>query len=84
MCSHNASPSFTRSFEWFCSSWFLQFLVTIVTPYILLIVWQNAVIPAQMYRCVGGRPVRVSKLHWLCATSRLAAPTADYAVLMQG
>ncbi len=53
MCSHKAS-NLARSFDWFCSSWFLQFLVTIVAPYILLIVWQNAVIPAQMYRC-GGR-----------------------------
>lgn len=50
MCGHNSGLA--RSFDWFCSSSFLQFLVTIVAPYILLIVWQNAVIPAQMYRSV--------------------------------
>lgn len=48
MCSHTLTGA--KSFEWFCSSRFLQFLVTIVAPYILLIVWQNAVIPAQMYK----------------------------------
>jgi hypothetical protein len=47
LCSGTAGGSFA----WFCHSTFLQFLVTIVAPYILLIVWQNAVIPAQMYRC---------------------------------
>lgn len=51
-CSHGGgSEGLNRTFAWFCNSPFLKFLVTIVAPYILLIVWQNAVIPAQMYRC---------------------------------
>ena len=48
MCS---SSDFGRSFKWFCQSRFLQFLFTIVLPFILLMVWQNAVIPGQLYRC---------------------------------
>jgi hypothetical protein len=52
MCSLNGgSAGLNQTFAWFCNSGFLKFLVTIVAPYILLIVWQNALIPAQMYRC---------------------------------
>jgi hypothetical protein len=60
VCGHSSNKAFQRSFEWFCSSRFLQFLVTIVAPYILLIVWQNAVIPAQMYRWVDLSPLPLS------------------------
>jgi len=50
MCATSEAGHTKREFVWFCRSPFLQFLVTIVAPYVLLMVWQNAVIPGQFYR----------------------------------
>lgn len=36
--------------DWFCHSHFLQFLFTIILPMVLLMLWQNAVIPAYFYK----------------------------------
>lgn len=36
--------------QWFCFSKLLQFLFTIVVPFILLMVWQNAFVPATLYK----------------------------------
>jgi hypothetical protein len=35
---------------WFCHTKFLQFLFTIILPMVLLMLWQNAVIPANLYK----------------------------------
>ncbi len=47
----NADPSISeQAFGWFCGSRFAQFLLTVLTPFILLMVWQNAFIPAWLYK----------------------------------
>jgi len=44
------SPTVSGNMSWFCKSRFLQFLFTVVVPFVLLMVWQNAVIPANLYK----------------------------------
>jgi hypothetical protein len=44
------SPSVGSSMAWFCQTKFLQFLFTIILPMVLLMLWQNAVIPANLYK----------------------------------
>jgi hypothetical protein len=34
------------SLRWFCDARLLQFVFTVVVPFILLMIWQNAIIPA--------------------------------------
>ena len=36
--------------RWFCEARVVQFAVTVILPFVLLIVWQNAIVPAQLYR----------------------------------
>jgi hypothetical protein len=47
----NTSPEELRvSMGWFCHTPFLQFLFTVVLPFVLLMLWQNMVIPSNLYK----------------------------------
>jgi hypothetical protein len=46
----NANVDVARSMAWFCQTRFLQFLFTVVLPFVLLMLWQNMVIPQQLYK----------------------------------
>jgi hypothetical protein len=43
------NPELSPKLAWFCGSRLLQFVFTIVVPFILLMVWQNAFIPSRLY-----------------------------------
>lgn len=44
------SPALGPQLAWFCDTRFLQFLFTVVLPLVLVMLWQNAVIPANLYK----------------------------------
>lgn len=57
LCNSSATGP---SMAWFCHTKFLQFLFTIILPMVLLMLWQNAVIPANLYKLELRRGAAVS------------------------
>ncbi|WIA30966.1 hypothetical protein OEZ86_001014 [Tetradesmus obliquus] len=57
LCNSSATGP---SMAWFCHTKFLQFLFTIILPIVLLMLWQNAVIPANLYKLELRRGAAVS------------------------
>lgn len=54
------SADLKDSFGWFCDSKLLQFLFTVVLPFVLLMLWQNMVIPQNLYKMELKRGAAVS------------------------